>query len=295
MKNNNIGYLFWEGFRDIRKHGFMSFAAVCVMVACLVIIGGFAMISFNIHCMVAELEGESELLVMIDEDYTTAEAKSVGTQLSQIKNIKSKEFVSRQQALDNYVAIHDDPTAFEGITADTFRDRFVISLEDYGQLDQTIQQISTIEGVDEVKSPNEVINSFNTIQNMLTVASVAIIIVLTVVSLFIISNTIKLAMYDRREEIGIMKMVGATNGFIRFPFVVQGLVLGALGGGIAFGLEWGLYDLIANRIAAAGSLDLFTVVPFVDVVWFVAAAFGLSGLLIGVVGSLISIRKFMEV
>lgn len=295
MKNNNIGYLFREGFRGIHKHGFMSFAAVCVMVACLVIIGGFAMISYNLRCMVSDLEGENELLVMIEESYTTAEAKSVGTQLSQIKNIKTKEFISRQQALDNFIAIHGDTSAFNGITADTFRDRFAISLEDYSQLNQTIQEITTIEGVAEVKSPDAIINGFNTIQNMLTVASVAIIIVLTVVSVFIISNTIKLVMYDRQGEIAIMKMVGATNGFIRFPFIIQGVILGVLGGGIAFGLEWGLYDLIASRIAAAGSLDLFTVVPFVNMVWFVAAAFGIAGLMIGVFGSLISIRKFMDV
>lgn len=295
MKNNNVGYLLRSGIRDIGKHGFMSFAAVCVMVACLVIIGGFCMISYNIYCMVSELEGESELLVLIDENYTEAEAKSVGTQLSQIQNIKDKEFVTRQQALDNYVEKHDDPSAFDGITAETFRDRFVISLENYDKLDETIAEIAAIEGVAEVKSPNEVINSFNAIQKMLTVATIAIMIVLSIVSLFIISNTIKLAMYDRREEIAIMKMVGATDGFIRFPFVIQGVILGILGGGIAFGLEWGLYNLIGNRIATAGSLDLFTVVPFSNVVWFVAAAFGVSGLLIGVVGSLISIRKFLKV
>jgi cell division transport system permease protein len=287
--------LFREGFRGIHKHGFMSFAAICVMVACLVIIGGFAMISYNLQCMVSEMEQESQIMVYIDETYTTAEAKSVGTQLSQIKNIKSKEFVTRQEALTNYANIHDDPSAFDGIDASTFRDRFVVTLEDNTKLDQTTKEMEAVEGVAEVKSPKDIINGFNTIQNMLNIASAAIIVVLLVVSLFIISNTIKLVMYDRRDEIGIMKMVGATNGFIRFPFVVEGMILGLLGSGIAFALEWGLYDLIGARIAAADSLDLFSVVPFTDVVWFIAVAFGVTGLLIGVVGSLISIRKFMDV
>ncbi len=292
---NNFGYLFREGFRGIYKHGFMSFAAVCVMVACLVIIGGFGMISYNLYCMVNELESESEILVYIDSSYTTAEAKSVGTQLSQIRNIRSKQFVSRQEALDNYIASHDDPSVFEGITADTFEDRYVIVLEDYDQLSETVEEIETIEGVSEVNTPTAVLETFNTVQNMLTVVSAAIMLVLAIVSIFIISNTIKLVMYDRQEEIGIMKIVGATNGFIRFPFVIQGVILGLLGGGIAFGLEWGLYELIANRIAQEGGLDLVTVVPFQSVIWIVAIVFGVIGLLIGVFGSLISIRKFMDV
>lgn len=295
MKNNNIGYLFREGFRGIRKHGFMSFAAVCVMVACLVIIGGFVLISYNLSCMVTEMEQESQILVFIDEDYTTAEAKSVGTQLSQIENIATKEFISRQQALENYASIHDDPSAFDGIDAETFRDRFAITLEDNTQLAQTTEEIEAIEGVAEVRSPKDIINGFNTIQRILRMASIAIVVVLLVVSLFIISNTIKLVMYDRREEIGIMKMVGATNGFIRFPFIIEGMILGVLGAGIAFGIEWGLYDLIAARISAADSLQLFSIIPFSNVMWFMVAAFGITGLLIGVVGSLISIRKFMDV
>ena len=118
---------------------------------------------------------------------------------------------------------------------------------------------------------------------------------LLVVSLFIISNTIKLAMYDRRDEIAIMKMVGATNGFIRLPYVVEGFLIGIFSAAVAFFAEWGLYDLVAAKIQQIDSLQLFAVVPFMDVIWPMVATFGITGLLVGVLGSLMSIRKFLDV
>lgn len=295
MKSKNIGYLLSEGFRSIGKHGFMSFAAVCVMVACMVIIGSFMLISYNIRLMIDDMEKGSQLTVYVDESYTTAEAKSIGTEMSRIDNIAEKTFVTRQQALENYAAEHDDPTVFAGVTADTFRDRYYITLEDNTKVDQTIAQLRAIDGVAEVKFPKEIFDGFNMLSHIVNIASVAIVAVLLVVSLLILSNTIKLAMYDRREEIAIMKMVGATNSFIRLPFEVQGMILGLLGGGLAFGLEWGLYELIANKINSTSTLGLIHLVSFQTVLPIMAILFVVGGLLVGVVGSLLSIRKFMDV
>ena len=115
------------------------------------------------------------------------------------------------------------------------------------------------------------------------------------VSLFIISNTVKLSMYGRKEEIGIMKMVGATNSFIRLPFVVEGFILGMLGAAIAFFLEWGLYTFVGDKIAAIDTLQLVTVVPFTEVIEIVAIAYAITGFFVGVFGSVLSIRKFLKV
>ena len=134
-----------------------------------------------------------------------------------------------------------------------------------------------------------------TLKNVLQIASVAVIAVLLVVSLLIISNTVKLAMYDRREEIAIMKMVGATNGFIRLPYVVEGFTLGMVGAGIAFGLEWILYDLLMGRLAAVDTLQLLNFVPFQELLLPMICTFFAAGLFVGVVGSWTSIRKFMDV
>ena len=295
MKKNNFGYLIREGVRGIFLHGFMSFAAVCVTVACLIIMGSFSLILYNLNVMVKDLERENEILVYIDETYSEAEAKSVGSQINMISNVYNAVFVSREQALEDFVETQDDPDTFAGLQADTLRDRFVVTLVDNTQMRQTENEIRQITGVADVSAHYEIAEGFTTVQHVMRIASVAIIAVLLVVSLLIISNTVKLAMYDRKEEIAIMKMVGATNGFIRWPFVVEGFLLGIVGAAIAFFLEWGLYDLLAVRIASVDTLGLITVVPFQETLSVMITAYAATGFVVGVFGSLLSIRKFLKV
>ena len=295
MKKNNIGYLLREGFRGVFLHGFMSFAAVCVTVACLIIMGTFSLVLYNVHVMIVDLEKENLVLVYIDEDYSEAEAKSVGSRINLISNVHEAKFVSREQALDNFVGKQSDTTAFNGVDASILRDRYEVTVEDNSLLEQTVAEIEKIDGVAEVSAHYEIANGFQSLQKVLNIASMVIIIVLFVVSLFIISNTVKLAMYSRSEEIAIMKMVGATNSFIRLPFVVEGFILGMLGAVIAFFLEWGLYDFLQAKIAVVDTLRLFQIVPFAEVIELVAIAYALTGFAVGVVGSLLSIRKFLKV
>ena len=205
MKKNNIGYLLREGFRGVFLHGFMSFAAICVTVACLIIMGSFCLILYNTSAMVKELESENEMLVYIDENYSEAKAKSVGSQINLITNVRSATFVSRDQALDDFVETLNDPDAFAGLDPDTLRDRYVVTVEDNSLLKQTYDKLTQIEGVAEVVAHFEIAEGFQTVQNVLNIASLIIVSVLFVVSLFIISNTVKLAMYSRSEEIAIMK------------------------------------------------------------------------------------------
>ena len=295
MKKNNIGYLFREGVRGVFLHGFMSFAAVCVTVACLIIMGTFSLILYNLHVMIIDLEKENEVLVYIDEDYSEAEAKSVGSQINRISNVHKAVFVAREQALEDFRDEQTNSSAFDGVTSDTLRDRFVVTMENNALMQQTVDKIREIDGVADVTAHYEIANGFQTLQKVLNIASSVIIIVLFVVSLFIISNTVKLAMYDRKEEIAIMKMVGATNSFIRLPFVVEGFILGMLGAAIAFFLQWGLYNFLESKIAAIDTLQLVTVVPFTEVIELVAVMYALTGFAVGVVGSLLSIRKFLKV
>lgn len=295
MKKNNFGYLIREGVRGVFLHGFMSFAAVCVTVACLIIMGSFSLILYNLNLMVKEAEQENEVLVYIDESYSEAEAKSVGSQINMITNVYNSKFVSRDQALADFVEEQDDTDLFQGLEAETFRDRFVVTMVDNTLMKQTVAEIEQVKGVAKVTAHYEISDGFTTVQQVLRIASTAIIAVLLVVSLFIISNTVKLAMYDRKEEIAIMRMVGATNGFIRWPFVVEGFLLGIVGAAIAFFLEWGLYDLLAVKIAAVDTLRLVTVVPFAEVLPIMIAAYAATGFIVGVFGSLLSIRKFLNV
>ena len=295
MKKNNIGYLLREGFRGVFLHGFMSFAAICVTVACLIIMGSFCLILYNTSAMVKELEQKNEMLVYIDKSYSEAKAKSVGSQINLITNVRSAVFVSREQALEDFIDEQNDASLFAGIDPDTLRDRYVVTVEDNSLLKQTYDKLTQIEGVAEVVAHFEIAEGFQTVQNVLNIASLIIVSVLFVVSLFIISNTVKLSMYDRKEEIAIMKMVGATDSFIRLPFVVEGLILGLFGSLIGFFLQWGLYDFLQSSITKVDTLKLFQVAPFADVVELVAIVYAIAGLAVGVLGGLLSIRKFLKV
>lgn len=295
MKINNIGYLIKEGIRGIFSHGFMSFAAVCVTVACLLIVGSFSILTYNVNIMVEELNQTNEVMAYIDSDLTEAEAKSIGTKINMIDNVLQATFVPREEALSRFVKDHDNNEAFSGLEASDLRHRFVITLEDNALIQQTADQIENIPGVAKIRAEYELAEGFSTLQQVLRIASIAVIVVLLVVSLLIISNTVKLAMYDRRDEIAIMKMVGATNGFIRLPFIVEGFTLGMMGAALAFGLEWVMYDALVTKISEVDSLQLFTFVPFQELLIPMVVTFLSAGMFVGVVGSWTSIRKFMDV
>ena len=295
MRINNLGYLIKEGLRGIFLHGFMSFAAVCVTVACLLIVGTFSSLIYNLNIMVEELNMTNEVVAYVDENLSDAEARSVGTQINRLSNVMESNFVDRETALRDFVSDYENPSAFEGLEADTLQHRFVIVLKDNRLLDDTVTALMGVSGVVEVKALHELARGFSTIQDVLHMVSLVVISVLLVVSLLIISNTVKLAMYDRREEIAIMKMVGATNGFIRLPFVVEGFTLGMLGAVLAFGLEWVMYDAMVQRIALADSLKLFSFVPFQELLIPMIVTFGAAGMFVGFVGSWTSIQRFMDV
>ena len=158
-----------------------------------------------------------------------------------------------------------------------------------------ISEAMKVPGVVKIDAEYELAEGFTTISTVLQLVSYGVIAVLLVVSLLIISNTVKIAMYDRRDEIAIMKMVGATNGFIRLPFVVEGFTLGMIGAILAFCLEWVMYDAMCEKIAGVDSLQLFTFVPFQELLIPMVAVFAAAGMFVGIVGSWTSIRKFMDV
>ena len=295
MKVTNLGYLMKEGIRGIFLHGFMSFAAVLVTVACLVIVGGFSALVYNVNIMVEDLNKTNEILAYVDSDLTDAEARSIGTQINQIPNVFKADFKTRDVALQEFVEDHQNDPAFGGLVPDDLRHRYVIVLENNELMHETVEKIEALGGIVKVNAAFEMAEGFITLQNVLHIASIAVIAVLLVVSLLIISNTVKLAMYDRKDEISIMKMVGATNGFIRLPFVVEGFVLGMLGATVAFFILWMMYNLLVNRLAEIDTLKLFSFVPFVQLLKPMVATFAAAGLFVGVVGSWTSIRKFMDV
>ena len=296
MRINNFFYLIKEGVKGIFKHGFMSFAAVCVTVACLLIVGSFSILMYNVNIMVEDLNQTNEIMVYVDDTLPEAEAKSIGTKINMIENVLQSDFVPREEALQNFIEDHkDEQSSFSGLEASDLRHRFRVILEDNALIEETAAEIENLPGVVKIRAEYELAQGFTTLQQVLELASYAIIAVLLAVSLLIISNTVKLAMYDRKDEIAIMKMVGATNGFIRLPFIVEGFTLGMIGAALAFGMEWGMYDALVAEIALVDALQLFSFVPFQELLIPMIAVFVSAGLFVGVVGSWTSIRKFMNV
>ena len=292
---HNFKFFFKEGAGNMFSHGFMSFAAVGVTVACLLIMGTFTLVAVNANGLLEDLEQENEILAYVDDTYTEAQAKALQKKLEAIPNVTSATYISKQEATKDFAAKYPDEALFQGLDPEIFRDRYAIKVADLEQQGQTVEQVEALEGIAKVNAHEEIAGGFVTVRNVATVVCVALIAILFVVSVFIISNTIKLTTFDRRDEIAIMRMVGATNGFIRWPFVYEGFLFGILGAAIAFFLQWGLYEAVAKGVANNDTLQLIHIIPF-EQLWIpVAAVFAGAGIVIGVGGSLSAIRKFLQV
>jgi cell division transport system permease protein len=290
-----LGYLIREGFRSITTHGFMSFATVAIIVACLIIMGSVSLLSLNIDALIKDLEDQNEIVVFVDESLSDeAAARDLQRNIEAVDNVASVQFVSRGEAMDSFMSKYD-ATLMEGIDEDVFRHRFVVRLNDIALMSKTKADLESIRGVAKVNAHLDYAQSFVTIRNVVSVVSLILIVMLVFVSFFIMSNTIKLATFGRREEIAIMKMVGATNSFIRLPFVVEGLVLGMMGGSIAFLAMWGLYNLVTGQLVGSLTGAFLNVIPFRNYALQVFVVFMGISILVGVFGGMNAIRNYLKV
>lgn len=292
---NKVGYLLKEGFRSVFTHGFMSFASVTIIIACLLIMGSFSLLAVNIDALIADLESQNEMLAFVDEDYTYEQALALESHLLAQSNVSEVVFISREQAYSDFRDDYDDEYIFDDIESDTFRDRYVVYLEDIAYMAETKVRIEGIEGIAAVSAMLEISQGFVTVRNIVSAVSAILIVILFVVSVFIMSNTVKLTTFGRREEIAIMKMVGATNSFIRTPFIIEGLVLGIMGAAIAFFAQWGIYILVCDQVMAGIAGSLMNVVPFDTLMLPVGGVFLGVGVVVGLFGGSIAIRNYLKV
>ena len=295
MAKHDFRYFFHEGLSNMFSHGFMSFAAIGITVACLLIMGTFTLVAVNANELLRTLEQENEILAYVDDSYTETEARALKQTLEAIPNVASATFISKEEAMESFTAQYPDEALFQDLDPEILRDRFAIKVVDLEQQSATVEQVKAVEGIAKVNAYEEIAGGFITVRNVATVVCVALIAILFVVSVFIISNTIKLTTFDRREEIAIMRMVGATNGFIRWPFVYEGFLFGLIGAAVAFLLQWGLYSAVAKGVANNDTLQLIQIIPFTEMWLPVAGTFAAAGIVIGVGGSLSAIRKFLQV
>ena len=291
---NRFCYLLKQGVKNIFTHGFMSFASITIIIACLLIMGSFSLLTLNIDAMIDEMQNQNNVLAYIDESLSESEARALESKILAVDNVATAEFVTREEAMENFESDYDE-NLFENIDPTVFRHRFVITLDDLSLMKETQGALRNVKGVASVTAHVDYAEKFISFRNIVSIVSLILIVILIIVSLFIMTNTIKLATFGRREEIAIMKMVGATNAFIRLPFVIEGLVLGAVGGGIAYLLQWGLYSVLTDKIMSGMASGIIDVLPFSAVALPVLIVFLAVGILVGVFGGLNAIRNYLKV
>ena len=295
-KSRNFGYYVREGFGGIFSHGFMSVAAITIIAACLLITGSFSLVAANIQYNLSKLMEENEFLAYVDESLSEEQARALEDQIKSVDNVAEVQFISRDEAKDSYLTdMSAEDDLYSSLPSSVFRHRFSISVVDISLLSETIDKVVAIDGIADYSAALDVANGFIAVRNVVTLVTIGMVAVLLIISLFIVSNTIKLATLSRQEEIAIMKMCGATNGFIRMPFVFEGIVLGLASALVGFACQWGIYELLINAIRTSTGMQLVSMIPFVQLAPIMAAIFAGVGLIVGVCGSLMTIRKYLQV
>ena len=302
MKWSSFKYLARQGLHNMINNRLMSFASVGVLTVCLIITGVAGLFTANMNSLMMYLRSQNEVVVYLDENLDEAGLASVDSALRSISGLKEVTYVSKDEALDLMRDSMGDKAdlfdVFEG-EENPFLANYKVILQDVGQMDEIVPQLESNTGVVDVNVPTGLSDLVVNIHKAVTVISVGLVVVLGFVSIVVISNTIRLTVFARRKEINIMKYVGATNGFIRLPFFVEGIAVGLIAGLISSAIVLGGYQLLiiysVDFPAFWGSI-LNSVLLGMDQVWWkVLVAFLAFGSLIGSVGTATSIRKYLHV
>lgn len=242
MKGTSLKYLTHEGFRNVWVNRLMSLASVTVLMACLIIMGAGIMIYFNINNVVDKVQSQNVVMVYVADDASEDETTQIGTSLKGISNVESCEFVPKEVAFQEQIqSMGGDAALFEGFDEIPLPDAYKVTVKDLSQFENTVSQIKQINKVDSVRENSDLASKLLSLRHAVSIVSVGLVIMLFLVALFIISNTIRITMFSRKLEISIMKAVGATNWFIRWPFMIEGMILGTISGIVSLGVLWGLY------------------------------------------------------
>lgn len=301
MKLHNFTYLLKEGGRNIFSNKLMSFACIGVLVACFLLIGSAVLLSLTVNNVVRYVENQNEVVAFLEDDVTEDDISVISLALKNIDNIGQVTFESKEEAAESHKATMGDRAyELEGLDINiAYPNSFIIQVRELSQLAETVSEIKEIDGIEKVNSQDEVAAILSGLKTAVNYAGTGIVLILVAVSVVIITNTIKMTVFSRRKEINIMKYVGATDGFIRMPFLVEGMLIGLIAATLAFlvlgfsytyilqwaGLNYGQYIGVVLNSA----------VNFRDVGPYIFVDFAAIGMFIGVVGSGIFVRRYLKV
>ncbi|MDD2994422.1 MAG: permease-like cell division protein FtsX [Pygmaiobacter sp.] len=301
MRASSLSYLLREGMRSIFKNRMISLAAIGVLVACLLLVGASHLLTQNVNSLVGYLESQNEVMVFLDDAAKGEDLTYVDTKLRALDNIASVTFISREEGLKTWMEqLGDDGTLLEWLVEDNpLQNSYRVVLRDLSRMEETLSQIRNIAGVETISASREMAQAVTSLKDGIARAGFAVVVILAGVSLVIVANTIRLTVYSRRKEIGIMKYVGATDTFIRLPFIAEGILLGVISATIAFLLLWAGYTGFVRWVqegsfAWAGILQSH-IVPFSSVASRLYLYFLAGGVGIGTLGSMIFTGKYLKV
>ncbi len=296
MKWYNLSYFLREAISSIGKHSVMSIAAIGVIAACLLIMGSFMLVAVNIESMLQTIESQNEILAYVNETLDSEDAAALTEDIRAAnEHISEVTYVSKEDALISFrEELGDDQDLLNGLEGDNpLRNRYRIKVDDIGTTQEVADAVQEVDGIADVSARSDVSDKIVQIRHIATLACIIIILVLLCVALFIIANTVNLALFNRREEIAIMKMIGANDSFVRSPFMIEGLILGVIGALVALVLQWALYAYVVNT--ALADFTLFELITFRSMAWQLILSFVGVGAIVGCIGSGITIRKFLKV
>ena len=299
MSNLRNKYLYKEGLRSLKSHKTMTIASIGVLIACLLLTSMAVLFSLNISNALKEIKNDNKITVYLKDGLVTLESVAVGEKIAATENVSDCEFIDKDTALQSLMdRLGDDGTVyadlFGGFTGDDnfLPDSYKVGFKDLSLYKDTVAKIKQIEGVDSITDYSEVADKLMRIDKLVLYAGLGLTVLLSLVSLFIISNTIRVTMFSRRLEISIMKSVGATNGFIRFPFIVEGALIGGISALLSTLILAGLYTVVMNVVTEL--VPFFTLIPLSQIIIPSAIAFFVFGCLFGILGGSLSITRYLN-
>lgn len=295
MRISSVKYLLKEGVKNVWVNRMMAFASIGVLVACLLMTGAATLFSMNLNMAMQTLQNDNSVTVYMANDLPTLKSVQVGEEIKKLDNVEDCEFVPKGEALEALMkSMGDDGSVFSSLLGDDnpLNDVFKVKMKDLSQYQETAKKISSLEGVYKVRDYSDVAAKLTSLDHLVTTVGFWIVLILSLVSVFILSNTIRITMFSRRLEISVMKSVGATNSFVRVPFVVEGILIGLFSGLLASGLLALIYDKTLKTIT--GIVPFFQPLPLGNVMGQIVLLFIAAGALFGALGGGISIGKYLK-
>lgn len=294
-RNGSLGYLTKEGVRNLKVNKLMSVASVTVLFSCMFLMGLAFMLFVNIDALVEDIESENVIMVYIVDSADSVDVVNLNSQIMELPNVDTCSFVGKDDAYQTILEDMGDVSDYlRELDENPLPDAYKVTVKDMAQFRSTVAEIQALDNVMRTRENSDLAGKLDLARNTVTYVSVAIIALLLIVSVFIISNTIKITMFSRRLEISIMKSVGATNAFIRWPFMVEGTLLGVISGVISLGAVWGGYELAMKYLASITALLSGGGVDIKGYLLYLFAAFMAMGVFTGLFGSAASIRKYLK-